>query len=130
MSSKIVLALLGVVFLMALGQVMFKASAQVLNLSGTWLDYGFLLRFIPSLMIYGLATLAWVWVLRYVELSKAYPFMALAFILVPLASMWLFNERLNWRYAIGVTLIFLGVAIIGAGSSISVDAAVETREGA
>lgn len=123
MSLRLWLALIGVILLMVLGQVLFKASAQALQTTGNWLDERFLLRFLPSLAVYGLATLAWVWVLRYIDLSRAYPFMALAFVFVPLASVWLFNERLSWRYAVGVLLICLGVMIAGSDHSATMERA-------
>jgi len=117
MTLWVVSALLFVVSLMVAGQLFFKATALVLQQEGTWQSAKVLFYFVPSLAIYGLATLAWIWVLQYVELSRAYPFMALAFVLVPIFSAWFFGEHQGWRYYIGVSLICIGVMLTATSSS-------------
>lgn len=109
MSPRIVLSLLAVMLMLAVGQVLFKWSAMAWSQEGTLLSLKVAQRLLPALVLYGFATLAWVWVLQYVDLSRAYPFMALAFIVVPLLSLWFFAERIGWHYAVGALLIFAGV---------------------
>lgn len=62
-----------------------------------------------ALAVYGLATVAWVALLRTVPLSLAYPFFALAFFIVPLLSWWFLNEPMGLRQWVGAALIALGV---------------------
>jgi drug/metabolite transporter (DMT)-like permease len=106
-----VLAILATVATIAAGQLLFKAAANAYRDATTALTLPVLIPLLTGLAIYGMATLAWVWVLQYVTLSRAYPFMALAFILVPLASMAVFGERLDLRYGLGVAFICIGVAL-------------------
>ena len=62
--------------------------------------------------IYGLTSIAWVYILRNIELGRIYPVMALAFIFVPLGSYFVFGERFNSQYAIGLILIVLGIVVV------------------
>ncbi|MGB6101434.1 MAG: EamA family transporter [Comamonas sp.] len=72
-----------------------------------WLVHGFA-------VLYGLTTLAWVWILRQAPRHLAYPFMGPAFLLVP-ALAWLFlDEPLHWRTLAGGVFIMLGVALAAA----------------
>jgi len=57
------------------------------------------------------AAVAWMAALTKLDLSHAYPFTSLAFVLVALASAWLFHEPLTVPKIAGVVLICLGVAI-------------------
>ncbi|WP_459200419.1 EamA family transporter, partial [Pseudomonas tremae] len=61
--------------------------------------------------LYGITTLAWVWVLQKIELGKVYPLMALAFVLVPIGSHFFFGERFQPQYFLGVAIIIIGILI-------------------
>jgi drug/metabolite transporter (DMT)-like permease len=50
-------------------------------------------------------------VLRKIPLGQAYPLMALAFVLVPIASYFVLNERFTPQYMIGVALIMVGIVL-------------------
>ena len=95
----------------AAGQILFKLTADAVQVSGNYLDTRALTYLLLALMIYGLSTLAWVWVLQKIDLGKAYPFMALAFVLVPLGSHLLFSERFQMQYFIGIVFIMVGIAL-------------------
>jgi multidrug transporter EmrE-like cation transporter len=100
---------------MAAGQLLFKRAA---NQIGTATGTSWVLEVVrqPSmwlaLALYGAATLLWVRILTTVPLSRAYPFAALAFVLVPAASYIFFNESLSVRYALGTALIIAGVVVV------------------
>ena len=66
--------------------------------------------FVPG---YGVATIGWVLVLRQAPLNRVYPFMALAFVLVPLGSRLFLGEALAPQYWIGVALLVAGLVLIG-----------------
>jgi len=67
---------------------------------------------ISGAMLHALALALWVVGLRHVELSVAYPFIALGFVLVSLLS-WLFlNEALGAARVTGMMLIASGVVLI------------------
>lgn len=60
------------------------------------------------------ATGAWIWLLRTLPLSRAYPFMAVSFIVVPLLSWLLLGERLSPAYLAGVALVSAGIVVVTA----------------
>ncbi|KAB0851126.1 EamA family transporter [Cronobacter sakazakii] len=95
----------------AVGQILFKLSSTSLSKSGSLFSFDTLIILIPALALYGITTLAWIWVLQKIELGKAYPFMALAFVLVPVGSHFLLGEKFNLSYFLGVALIMVGIII-------------------
>jgi drug/metabolite transporter (DMT)-like permease len=98
--------------LLSSGQVLFKQAAIAGNrkpfpvaLFNGWL--------VAALILYVIATVLWVWILRTTSLSMAYPFVALGFILVPLAAHYVFGEPFETRYVVGMVLIIAGLLVIG-----------------
>jgi multidrug transporter EmrE-like cation transporter len=61
------------------------------------------------------AMLCWMGAMTKFELSKAYPFMALNFVVVGAASIWLFNEQPTLPKFAGVALIVLGLVVVSRG---------------
>jgi drug/metabolite transporter (DMT)-like permease len=61
--------------------------------------------------LYAVSSLMWVWLLQYMPLSRAYPYIAIAFVLVPIAGWWAFDEPLDARYCMGVLLIIGGILL-------------------
>ncbi|MGX5793168.1 EamA family transporter [Pseudomonas edaphica] len=99
------------VFGIAAGQIMFKISASSLQRAGTFFDLKTLMILGSAFALYGLTTIAWVWVLQKVELGKAYPLMALAFVLVPIGSHFILGERFHTQYFVGVLFIMCGIIL-------------------
>jgi multidrug transporter EmrE-like cation transporter len=62
-----------------------------------------------------LASLAWMAAMTKFELSHAYPFMSLNFVLVLLLSGWLLSEPLTLQRSLGVCLIIFGTVIAARG---------------
>lgn len=62
-----------------------------------------------------LASFAWIAAMTKFELSHAYPFMSLNFVVVLLLSGWLLNEPMTIQRALGVTLIVLGTIVAARG---------------
>jgi len=62
-----------------------------------------------------LASLAWMAAMTKFDLSQAYPFMSLNFVLVLLLSGWLLNEPITIFKGIGVILIVLGTIVVTRG---------------
>lgn len=58
-----------------------------------------------------LASLSWIAAMTEFELSYAYPFMSLSFVIVFIFSVLMFGETLNWSKVIGVSFILLGIFI-------------------
>jgi multidrug transporter EmrE-like cation transporter len=63
-----------------------------------------------------LASLAWMAAMTKFELSHAYPFMSLNFVMVLLLSAWLFHEPMTPNKLAGVALIIVGTVVVGRGS--------------
>ena len=101
------------VVLLSVGQILFKRAAESIDITTHgWLQ-GLLFNpwLLSGLMIYVGATALWLYVLRILPLSVAYPFVALAFFLVPLLSWYFLDEQIGWNTLMGATLIFAGVWI-------------------
>lgn len=62
-----------------------------------------------------LASLAWMAAMTKFELSHAYPFMALNFVIVLVLSSWLLSEPLTVQRVVGVGLIVLGTVVAARG---------------
>ncbi|MGB9097141.1 4-amino-4-deoxy-L-arabinose-phosphoundecaprenol flippase subunit ArnE [Erwinia sp.] len=67
-----------------------------------------------SVLMLGLAMLIWLVVLQSVPVGVAYPMLSLNFIFVVLAARWLWKEPVPFRHWIGIVLIVVGVAVMGA----------------
>lgn len=61
---------------------------------------------------YGLGAAAWLIVLSRVDLSVAYPFLALNFVLITIASRFILGESVPGLRWVGVLVICLGVIIV------------------
>jgi drug/metabolite transporter (DMT)-like permease len=101
---------------MAGGQLLFKMAAQrvpasaaigeqLTNLAGN-------IYFFAAFALYCALAICWVWILTFTPLSRAYPFVALAFAITPLLGGWLFGEPINLRLALGITAIAFGLLLI------------------
>jgi len=108
-------SLLFVTVSLATGQVLFKAAAQLvvmdlglLRMARSLLTW----QFVLAIGLYGLGAMLWVLVLTSVPLSRAYPFIALGFVIVPLASHLVFNEPLGASYWPGVGILLVGLYVI------------------
>ena len=99
----------------ALGQILFKLSANAARQADSFFATSALLWLIFALAVYGVATLVWVWVLQKADLGRVYPFMAVSFILVPLLSYFVFGERFSNYYFLGLGLVVVGLIVIARG---------------
>ena len=70
------------------------------------------LYFLSALVLYAGFALLWVWILSFTPLSRAYPFVALAFALTPLLAGSLFDETISLRLIIGLLLILGGLFFV------------------
>lgn len=119
MSARLLL-LLSVVFA-SCGQIFFKKGMT--NMGGQNITSSlpsliatvFRIVFSPlvfiGLVLYGLSTLIWLFALSKTTLNYAYPFTALTFILVMLASYFIFSEAIPVNRLIGVGIICIGVLV-------------------
>lgn len=61
------------------------------------------------------AAVTWMAAMTKLDLSHAYPFMSAVFVLVPVASVLMFNEPVTAPKIVGLALIVAGIAIGGQG---------------
>ncbi|PTB20228.1 hypothetical protein C9I57_14215 [Trinickia symbiotica] len=101
--------LLGVMFA-AIGQVALKVGADgkqaLLEFFNVWVICG--------LVSYGIGTLFWIFSLSRAGLTVVYPFTALTFVLVYLAGIVLFGERVGYMQWLGIALILGGLYVVSA----------------
>lgn len=62
-----------------------------------------------------LASLAWMAAMTRFDLSHAYPFMSLNFVIVLFLSAWLLHEPFTLNKAMGVILIVVGTVVVSRG---------------
>jgi drug/metabolite transporter (DMT)-like permease len=102
------------------GCLLFGSAAQLILKFATlqmsahpdaWLSYSWILC---GLGIYAVGTCFWALCLGYLDLSYAYPFTGLTYVLVLGISWLLFHESMSWQRVVGVLLICAGVALIPA----------------
>jgi len=99
------------VFGIALGQLLFKFTAESLTITGSYLHPSTVRWLLTALIVYGVTTLGWINTLQQGTLSRIYPWMAVAFVIVPLLSNLFLSERLSLAYWLGITLIVICVTI-------------------
>lgn len=95
----------------AAGQLLFKLSAISLQRTESFFDVRTALTIFSAFALYGVTTIAWIWVLQKIELGRIYPLMALAFVLVPVGSYMFLGERFQPQYFIGVVIIIVGIIV-------------------
>lgn len=65
-----------------------------------------------GLALTGLAAVAWLAVLSRLDLSVAYPFLSLSYVLMLFAAHWLFHDSLGWPRLVGALLICAGLVLM------------------
>ena len=112
MSTPLFLLTLTTVIGLSGGQILFKLAAEAMNDDG---PIGFSsvrnVYLLSALLVYGLSTALWIAVLRQAPLRLAYPFVAIAFVLVPIFAHWFLGEPLRWQSFVGAGLIGVGIWI-------------------
>ncbi|QHC35290.1 EamA family transporter [Komagataeibacter xylinus] len=101
----------------SIGQILFKLCANGFTKAGSFYDFRSLSILLLALVLYGITTIGWIWVLQKIDLGRAYPIMALAFVIVPCLSYLFLGESFNRQYFVGTALIMAGI-LISVGSKI------------
>ena len=103
------------VVVISIGQLLFRQTGLAIEHAGTLLDKRVGIPLLAALAAYGLATLAWIHVLRSVPLSLAYPVMGLSFVLVPLFGALFLREYPTAHQMAGAALILSGIVLANWG---------------
>ncbi|KTD82765.1 EamA family transporter [Legionella waltersii] len=114
--DKIILCLL-CAFGSASGQLLMKVSGLAWKRSGNFYDTAVLFTIATSFLVYAITSLGWVYILKNTPLSLAYPFLAMTFILIPIADYYFFNQTFDWKDGVAALFIITGICIISMGRS-------------
>lgn len=118
MSFSVLLLLLISIVLGAGGQLLFKGAARQLPpFAELGLARLILTMFTTPLILTGfgcffVSSVLWILALRSINLSLAYPMVALSYVLIFIGSYYLFGEPLNIRHWLGALLIVGGIVLI------------------
>ncbi|HJR35814.1 MAG TPA: EamA family transporter [Gemmatimonadales bacterium] len=118
MQGKTLVLILGSVAFSVVGQLFLKSGAQHLAGPGR---FGFLLaasrnlHVLSGLVSWTASALCWLYVLRVAPLSRAYGLTSLTYVLVLLASVYLFGEQVRRLQLVGTALIVIGIACLLSG---------------
>lgn len=118
MPGRTMVLIVGTVAFSVLGQLFLKAGVQRLTGLGR---VEFLLaaarnpHVLSGLAAWAASTVCWLYVLRAAPLSRAYPLTSLTYVLLPLASVFVFGEQLRRLHGVGTVLILIGVACVLSG---------------
>jgi multidrug transporter EmrE-like cation transporter len=110
---KQLIFIIATVFLLAVGQILFKVAAEKIDIAGQGIVASLLLNtsLIIALGVYAVATFCWLMVLKGMPLRLAYPFAALGFFIVPLLSYLFLGEPLRASSFIGAAIIMVGIYV-------------------
>jgi multidrug transporter EmrE-like cation transporter len=70
------------------------------------------LRIVGGFVLYAASAGLWLWVLARTELSVAYPFVSVGFVITMLAGAFAFGESLTFAKLAGTALVCCGVALL------------------
>ncbi len=70
---------------------------------------------IAAMVLYSGGFVVWLVVLSKLDLSHAYPFLALAYILVPLLSWLILGENIPAIRWVGIIVVSIGIILVGLG---------------
>ena len=68
---------------------------------------------VAGVFLHVMALFTWLYVLKHVDVSYAYPFISMGFVIVLLLSYFLFNEAINLYRIAGVASIIFGIILVG-----------------
>jgi len=105
------LYIIGCVVFTVVGQLLIKHGAMQVKESGSLVVTATNPFIIAGLLSALVAAVCWIKALQSYELSWAYPFMALSFLLVALLSCFLLGEHLKTTQWIGLAVVLVGLFI-------------------
>lgn len=115
MSPRTLVLVLGAILFSVAGQLLLKSGAQ--HLAGhdrvAFLVAAFRnVHVVTGLTAWAASTICWLYVLRVAPLSRAYGLTSLTYVLILLASVVLFGERVRPLHVAGTVLIVVGIACL------------------
>lgn len=90
------------------GQLLFKIGARDRENFFEFIN----ITILVGILIYGIATIIWIYVLSYEKLVNVYAFTALTFVLVYLCGIFILNEKVSIAGIVGIFLVIGGLYLI------------------
>jgi multidrug transporter EmrE-like cation transporter len=118
MTASRLAVILATVALSAVAQIALKAGVTSARAAQAPESVQFLLAAAQSplvwlgLTIYGISVIAWLWVLARVDVSVAYPFVGMSFVLTSAMGWLLFHENVGPLRIAGILLVVAGCVLI------------------
>jgi len=109
-SWRALIALCLSILLGTAGQLLMKWAA--LRTVGVTPHWSLLPPLVLALLVYSLAIVNWIFAVRHLPLSIAYPVSSLNYVGILAGSHYLFGEHVSIERACGVALIFFGVLLV------------------
>jgi drug/metabolite transporter (DMT)-like permease len=114
-SNPYFVLLLFCTFIMATGQLLLKNGMSKFSFSLPGTIYN--LPLICGFLIYGAMAVAFLFILKNMELSIAYPIIGLSFVWVALLSLQFLSETITMLQWLGIASVIAGVSLIGGGTN-------------
>ncbi|NEU71629.1 EamA family transporter [Hassallia byssoidea VB512170] len=92
------------------GQLLMKHTMS--NKTEQLFTWTFIQQLVLALSVYSLGIVNWIFALRTVKLSIAYPLTSLNYVGILLGSYYFFDEKITLIRVVGVVLIFIGVLLV------------------
>ena len=109
--SKAMIIIILCTLLTSLGQLLIKFGVNKLDFKDLFTIFSYELT--GGILVYGLAAVLFIGVLRKVDLSLVYPIIGTSFIWVTILSYFFLQESVNIFKISGIALVVFGVALIG-----------------
>jgi len=96
--------------MLRVGPVTFGSFAQVINGSWQIIQQPLIGVAIP---LYATGFIIWAAALSHLQLSFAYPLLAIGYLINPLAAMLIYNEQIPPLRWVGIAIIMVGIVLVG-----------------
>lgn len=103
------------IILLVLGQTLWKMGTKSLDFT---LNFSNIIRIVinpyilSGIIVYGVATIIWIYLLSKSELSMIYPMQSLCYVLAALIGMFVFKELIPMTRWFGIGMIILGAYFV------------------
>ncbi|MCL6516335.1 EamA family transporter [Alicyclobacillus sp.] len=100
--------------LLVTGQALWKIGIGSLSLHGIGDLFRALLSpwILGGIVLYGIATLVWIYLLKQLPLSMLYPMQSLAYVAAVLVALFFFHESVPPTRWVGLCIILIGVVFV------------------
>ncbi|MBU0743245.1 EamA family transporter [bacterium] len=103
--------IVGCIAFTVLGQILIKYGTRQIQATDALIDYILNPYIATGLASAVVAALSWIKALRHFDLSYAYPFMSVSFLLVAILAVWVFGEPVKWNQWLGLGIVLVGLFI-------------------